>query len=225
MRVLIVEKDEITANYLSNIVHCADHEVVGVAKLISEANILLKQNVDVVFLAINLEGKDSGIDLATILNKSQIPFIYITSNIDAGIIAEAVSTNPSGYFTKPVNQRDIIVALALIASRVTLAITDIIFKTVQGENKIPLKDVLYITSDNVHIQLHTHLEKYTQRCTLKSFELLNQAENLVRIHRSYIVNVNKISKIENGFAIINKMKIPIARAHKKSMETYFLTRT
>lgn len=155
------------------------------------------------------------------LNKSQTPFIYISGNNHTGLLADAVRTNPSGYFTKPVNQHDIVVALALIASRINSKTSDIIFKTVMGEKIIPMKDVLYVMSDNVHIHLHTHQKKYSQRCTLKSFEILNQAENLVRIHRSYIVNVNKISKLEEGFAVINNNKIPIARAHKKRIESFF----
>jgi len=221
MNVLIVEPDVIAAHYLSNIVSYTGNKTIGVAKNIKEANVFITQLPDVVFLAINLADDDSGVDLAATLNIKQIPFIYITNDINESIIAKAVNTNPSGYYNKPVNQRDIVVALALMAMRIKISITDITFKTIHGERNIPMKDVLYIMSDNVHIQLHTQHKQYSQRCTLKSFEILNQAENLMRIHRSYIVNVNKISKIEDGFALINNNKIPIARAHKKRIEAYF----
>ncbi|MDR0830515.1 MAG: LytTR family transcriptional regulator DNA-binding domain-containing protein [Prevotellaceae bacterium] len=62
-------------------------------------------------------------------------------------------------------------------------------------NVIPLDDVLFLSSDGDYVLIHTETSKFLKEQTMKYFET-HLPENFIRIHRSFIVNSQKISRVE-----------------------------
>jgi len=62
---------------------------------------------------------------------------------------------------------------------------------------IPIEDIIYIQSDGDYVQLITHEGKFLKEQTMKFFEINLPEKSFVRIHRSYIVNVGHIVRIES----------------------------
>jgi DNA-binding LytR/AlgR family response regulator len=62
---------------------------------------------------------------------------------------------------------------------------------------IPIQEILYIQSDGDYVQLITHEGKYLKEQTMKFFYMNLPEKSFVRIHRSYIVNVGHIVRIES----------------------------
>jgi transcriptional regulator with GAF, ATPase, and Fis domain/AmiR/NasT family two-component response regulator len=111
-KILIVEDQFIEANDLRLTLEAAGHKVCGIAKSYDHALLLLERDrPDIVLLDIFLKGKLTGLDLAVILSKENIPFIYLSANSNPSTLEAAKATRPYGFLVKPFREKDILVAL------------------------------------------------------------------------------------------------------------------
>ena len=62
---------------------------------------------------------------------------------------------------------------------------------------IPIQEIIYIQSDGDYVQIITHEGKYLKEQTMKFFEMNLPRKSFVRIHRSYIVNIEHLARIES----------------------------
>ena len=74
-------------------------------------------------------------------------------------------------------------------------LTRIAVKDRQQIHVIPVGDIDYFEADGDYVKLHTAKKSFLKERTMKYFEE-NLPKHFIRIHRSYIVNVNEVSKIE-----------------------------
>lgn len=90
------------------------------------------------------------------------------------------------------------------------------FITVRADRKnhqIKLDDILYLESLSDYVKLHFNDETLTTRETISSFEE-SLPETFIRIHRSYIVNQNHITKFNSTSVKIDETELPISRTYK-----------
>jgi two-component system, LytTR family, response regulator len=78
-------------------------------------------------------------------------------------------------------------------------------------HKIALRDILYLKSDEHLVLVVTDDKKYTLTTSLKVCENQLPSTSFKRVHRSYIVNVAKIDKLNRSEIIINDQVIPLTR--------------
>ena len=118
LRVLIVEDEPVIAENISMYLDNADFEVSGIAYDSEEAFEQLKNNTpDAAILDVNLESKEDGIDIASLINKKyQFPFLFLTSYSDKETLQRAKGVNPSGYIVKPFNERTLLASLEIAIS-------------------------------------------------------------------------------------------------------------
>ncbi|MDR1585763.1 MAG: LytTR family transcriptional regulator DNA-binding domain-containing protein [Prevotellaceae bacterium] len=76
------------------------------------------------------------------------------------------------------------------------ALERIVVRVGQKIHVILLPDILYLQSDGDYVQIHTPKGRYLKEQTMKYFELHLPVRLFVRVHRSFIVNVEHISRIE-----------------------------
>lgn len=116
--ILIVEDQFIEANNLRLVLEKAEHRICGIAKSVDQAlEILEEQQPDIVLLDIYLKGDRTGIDLANIIAKRNLPFIYLSANSNQTTLDEAKATNPYGFLVKPFREKDILAALDIASTR------------------------------------------------------------------------------------------------------------
>ena len=118
LNILIVEDQFLEAENLSIILKNAGHAVLGIAKSVDQAISLLKKcNPDIVLVDIVLKGDLSGIDLAHILDKKNIPFIFLSANSNATTFERAIATKPYGFLVKPFREKELLLALSIAVYR------------------------------------------------------------------------------------------------------------
>jgi DNA-binding NtrC family response regulator len=111
-RIMIVEDQFIEANNLKHNLLGAGYEVCSIARSVPIAlTILEKEMPDLVLLDIFLQGPQTGIDLARILEKKNIPFVYLSANSNKDVLDAAKSTKPYGFLVKPFRKNDVLVML------------------------------------------------------------------------------------------------------------------
>jgi len=108
-KVLVVEDEKIIARDIESTLKRIGHESAGsVAKGEEAVSLAGKLNPDLILMDITLKGDMDGIEAAKIINETLgIPVIYITAHQDEDTIEKTKETNPYGYITKPLDDRDL----------------------------------------------------------------------------------------------------------------------
>ncbi len=219
--ILILEDELIIADNLRSNLIDMGYEVHEPCLSYEELRSVLSQTKpSMVLVDINLEADKSGFDVAKILNKEGIPFIFLTSYSDQGTIEKASIYNPDGYITKPYNPDTIRSTIEIsLAKRKRKSENKIIRITHKGLNvTIDSNDILFVKSENVYIEIVTGEEKYLVRSTLaKIKEKLNSC-NFQQTPRGYILNMKNVEAYKNDTITIGEFKIPVSRKYRSNIK-------
>jgi DNA-binding LytR/AlgR family response regulator len=90
--------------------------------------------------------------------------------------------------------------------------------------KIALQDILYLEADNNYVQLHTPERKFALRVSLGQLLEKIQFKKLIRIHRSYAVNIDRMSSFSDGEVCIGKVSLPLGRNYREEFLNKFYFR-
>jgi len=116
-RILIVEDEVLIANFIFKLLQKEGYSNLEIANDVQTAQ--LKFNTflpDIILMDINLEGPNTGIELAKRKNQEG-KIIYLTAQNDSETIKKAIATNPETYLTKPIKNSDILAAIQLAINK------------------------------------------------------------------------------------------------------------
>ncbi len=233
MNILIVEDDYIAAQTLSNVIIDLGYNALGPVAYYSEAIQLINETKpDIAILDIELRGLKSGLDLAKTINSDyNFPFIFLTLSTDKDLYRRIIYTQPFAILTKPFNIDELYATLELThfnnTKKKNITTSDLIsnptsnqfiyIKKGQSYIRLNLEEIVYVKSDNVYIDIVTTTNQtYVTRTSLDQF-ISQLNTSFIRIHRSYIVNVKLITKIESDYALVNTKNIPIGKKFKPEL--------
>jgi two-component system response regulator LytT len=168
---------------------------------------------DLILLDIRMKDEKEGIEIAEEINRSfKIPFVFITAHSDKEIIRQALATNPLGYLTKPFKQMDVY-AVVLLAETQQEKNTEhfLVFKNGYETVRISCSTILYAQSDDNYIHIFTTDKKYTIRNTLEWFRENTPSAFFHQSHRSFVVNITKITKTTSKSVFVDTVEIPVSR--------------
>lgn len=177
---------------------------------------------DLVLLDLHLQQPKEGLEIARHLDeKGNPPYIFITANADILVVQEAIQTKAAGYITKPIKKADLF-ANVQIALKTTMkpALAFIMVKENNENIKVNLDDILYIESNSNYITIVTKHKKIITRQSLEWAELELSKNQFIRVHRSYIINLNAIDKMNGKSLFINQFEIPISRTYSSKIGEY-----
>jgi DNA-binding LytR/AlgR family response regulator len=181
----------------------------------SDALVFMQDNIaDVYFLDINMP-EISGLTLAKIINKkSKIIFTtaYREYAVD-GFKLEAVD-----YLLKPIAYDRFLEAIKKVdpTDKVEIISTFMFVRSERKMVKVDFEDIFYVESLSDYVKIITTDKTIITRETITNLEeKLNK--NFIRIHRSFIVPINKINSYTNETIEINKKALPISRSYKESV--------
>jgi DNA-binding LytR/AlgR family response regulator len=208
-KILIVEDDVIIAEFIKDILEENNFDNVIIANDYESA-ITQMQNFcpDLILMDINLNGLNSGIELAEKKNENA-KVIFLTGQNDHGLMSKALTTSPESYLTKPIKKNDLIAAiqLSILKNKPSYVVIKDGSKTI----KIDLNEILFAKSENIYVDIQTTTKKYTIRKSLDTFLKELNNSNFIKIHRSYIINTTKITSKKTTSVFIEKYEIPISR--------------
>ncbi len=80
-----------------------------------------------------------------------------------------------------------------------------------------LKDILWIEASDIYALICTAAGKHLLNASLKVVEEKFPSSKFIRVHRSYIINLDKIEAIEEDHLIINNNRIPIGKTYRDKL--------
>lgn len=189
---------------------------------------------DIVFLDIQMPGM-TGIELARFIPTETIT-IFITAYDHYAI--EGIKANAVDYLLKPVSYADFLTSAqramtiheqrtghAPVADEQTHIIVRSDYKLIQ----LPVKDILFIEGVKDYVKIYTSADNMQKPViTLMNMKSLEQKlpSYFMRVHRSYIVNLNNINAIERGSRIVfGEHYIPVGDTYRAAFNAYLASRT
>lgn len=172
---------------------------------------------DLVFLDIEMPEID-GITLAKKLRKlnADVPIIFLTSHIEYALVGYEV--NALRYLTKPVDPNKLRDVLSVVMERMRQQ-RILWIKTDMGEQKLLVKDILFMEAQNQNILIYTTKDAYCVRYNLSDYEKELVQDGFFRIHRGYLVSLSRIKSIGRGeITLNNNTVLPVSRTKEKNLK-------
>jgi len=222
-RCLVVDDNKIASLLLQQLLEqIPDMKIVGICDNAIDAGIFLTNNkIDLLFLDIEMPGM-TGIELLKSL--SERPLTILTS-ANTGYAIEAFELNVVDYIVKPVQLPRLLTAvrraMELIQQEnvfINNIEQDYIFiKDGKAIRKILFSDIYFIEAKGDYVKLHFHDKYYVIHATLKILEEKLSPKKFIRIHRSFIVAVEKIDYIEDNVVFLNTIPVPLSEFYKSRL--------
>lgn len=222
IRCIIVDDDELSRNIMEDLVK--ENEELELVKTCSDAieafNVLKSEEIDLIFLDVDMP-KMTGIDLLKSLEV--IPqVILITAHSE--FAAQSYEYNVTDFIVKPISHARFITAVEkakknLLKPSISggTSVQTIFIKTDSRLVQVYTKNILYIEALGNYVNVYTTNGKYIVLSTMKDIESRLSVPDFMRVHRSFIVRVDKIESIEDNFIHINQKNIPIGKNYKDDL--------
>lgn len=234
--VLIVEDEVIIARDLAQTLTKLGYNVVGhCVKGEDSITMVEEKTPDIVLMDIMLKGEMTGIDAAKEIKKRfEVPIVYLTAYSDEDSIGRANTSGPSGYLVKPFKANDLRATIETALYRYNEEMklrkeNEMLYHLVNNKDskdilfvkssfqlvKVVMKDILYVEALKDYVTLHTIANKYIIRSTMKGIQEKLPTDTFVRVHRSFIVRIDKIISIGHTKVTLEYNKeVPVGGLYK-----------
>ena len=240
INVLVVEDESIVSKDIQYSLKKLGYNVVGVAATGEKAIELCRdKSPDIILMDIMLKGDINGIEASTIIKESyNIPVIFLTAYADENTLSKAKVTEPYAYIIKPFKEIDLHTSIEMAFYKHSkeleiLKERDMLYNIVENKEnkefifvksksrliKLNTKDIFFIEALKDYVVINTLNKRYTIHSTMKDIERKMPQDFFLRVHRSYIVRLDKIAQIEQPNLILeeNNKIIPIGGSYKEEL--------
>jgi DNA-binding LytR/AlgR family response regulator len=238
--VLVVEDESIVSKDIQYSLKKLGYNVVGVAATGQKAIELCGEKLpDIILMDIMLKGDINGIEASTRIKESyNIPVIFLTAYADENTLSKAKVTEPYAYIIKPFKEIDLHTSIEMAFYKHSkeleiLKERDMLYNIVENKEnkefifvksksrliKLNTKDIFFIEALKDYVVINTLNKRYTIHSTMKDIERKMPQDFFLRVHRSYIVRLDKIAQIEQPNLILeeNNKIIPIGGSYKEEL--------
>lgn len=176
---------------------------------------VLNGNADLLFLDIQMP-EIRGIEIMELI-KGTATKVIITSAYPEYAV-DGFNNDVIDYLLKPITFERFLIAAEKAKERIHNSLGScsghLMLRTEHRLHKTDLSSILYIEALGDYLIFFTTSGKIITLETMKNMELLLPPEHFLRIHRSFIVNLNVIEYLEKGKIVIGKQRLPIGETYK-----------
>ena len=249
INILIIEDEAVLAMDLTDLLEEEGYTVIGTANNGPRALRLHQQHrLDLALCDISIKGEWDGIQTVEyLLAHRPIPIIFLTALTDKATLERAMNTRPAAYLIKPITVPGLRAAVELALRNFVqpappptppppatppptngagpepiLRIDDAVFiKHKYQFVKIQLEAIDYLEADSAYTTLVTATHRYALRLTIGHVLTRLNFARLVRIHRSYAVNLGRVSTFNEREVCLPGLNLPLGRLYKPDFLRHF----
>lgn len=238
--ILVVEDESIVSKDIQMSLKKLGYNICGASATGEEAVYQAKEcNPDLILMDIMLKGKLNGIEAAHIIREEiDVPIIYLTAYADESTLSKAKITEPYGYIIKPFEEIDLHTSIEMALykhskEKEKKKEVDLIFSALEkGEKddilfvrsksslvKIKAVDIFFVEALKDYVSIFTPKAKFVIHSTMKDIEKKLPSGAFLRVHRSYILRLDKIASIEHSFVSMEGLEkqIPIGGNYREEL--------
>lgn len=225
IKALIIDDEEMARKALNRFCEKMDNiEVLGLFENGSEAlDFMSKNEIDLIFLDVEMPGI-SGLEMLDQI--SILPqVIMITSNSNYAF--DAYEYDVTDFLKKPITQPRFFKAIEKVESNLNRinqihqsSLAQEIYVKSEGKLvRLPYETISFFENVGDYIKVVSTIGNYIIHGTLKGLDAKLNYPRFLKVHRSFIINLDKVTDIEDNTILIGKSVIPISRAHKSILMT------
>lgn len=226
MNCIIIDDDKLSRRVIEEFINKTDElKLVGSFKNAIDAINTISKDVNIQLIFLDIEMPEmNGIDF---LNSMKVPLQVIIISSKEKYAIEAFNYDVTDYLLKPIAYSRFYKAVTKALKRQDQTKQDaddkgeIFIKKGSSLVRIKFDNILWVEALENYVILNTFNDRITIHFTMKAIEKKLPANKFTRIHRSFIVNVNKISVIQDNFVEIKSQNvtknIPIGKSFKDQL--------
>jgi two-component system LytT family response regulator len=255
IRTIIVDDETKSRRLLKNLLstYCENVEVVGEADSVQKGLTIIKeQNPDLVFLDIVLRN-DNGFDILKKIDSINFEIIFTTAHNEYAI--KAIRVSALDYLLKPLNVDELTRAVEKVSEKMINQSADktnepllnfienqkslnknvhkIGVPTLTGIDFIQMENIVFCKAEGNYTHITLKNKDIVVTRTLKEFEELLSDYNFLRVHRSYLINLDHILKYNRTYqlpnvrgdggsvTLSNNLEVPVSRVKRKTLLDLF----
>jgi DNA-binding LytR/AlgR family response regulator len=221
IRCLVVEDEppaqEVMRRYIES---CPQLELAGIAPdAFAAIDLLHSQEIGLIFLDINLP-RLSGLNFLKTLS-SPPPVIFTTAYPEYAV--EGFEADAVDYLVKPFSFERFLKAVNKAASRIHTPETEtdepcFIFRADRKTYRIRSKDIHYVEATGDYLKIFLDGKHMVIHETMKGFLDKAQPGKFLRVHKSFVVAVERIHYLEGNRISLGSVFIPVGRLYKEEVE-------
>jgi DNA-binding LytR/AlgR family response regulator len=223
---LIVEDEHLAAEVIRDYIRQVPGlKLAGICEDVMMANDLMnKQPVDLIFLDINLPGI-SGIEFIKSLNRN---YDVILTTAYHQYAVEGYSLNVVDYLLKPIEFSRFLKAINKVFEKRKNPVTKtedsprghrvFFFNTGRKQVKVPEDEIMYIESLKDYVKIHMVGRSIVTKYQIGQMHELLGSDGYLRVHKSYVVKLDKITAFNASEIEVSNFAVPIGRTYKEMVD-------
>ncbi len=219
---VILDDEPLAVDLLKSYIERTENLVVAFAgtNVFEAIQFIQKNTVDIVFLDVQMP-ELTGLQVLKIIGTGY-QVIFTTAYTEYAL--DGYEFDITDYLLKPITYERFLKGIEKTDKRLSIVSSSennnadefIFIKTDSKMVKVNLSDILFVEGLKDYISLHTTTEVLISLMTLKSLEAMLPARNFLRVHKSYIISLNKIDSVERNRIFIKEAVVPIGDTYKES---------
>jgi two-component system LytT family response regulator len=244
IRTLLVDDEELSRLTLSNFInkYTPEIQIEAEAENIKQAKqLILELKPDLVFLDVEMPFGNA-FDLLEELSEIDFQVVFVTAYSHYAL--KALNFSASYYLLKPIDIDELVAAVAKVKEHLNdkqhKLHTEILLQNIKNENSlqrlvlpmlegfevVKTKDIVLCRADGNYTEFYfTDGNKKIVSRNLKFFESLLQDHGFLRVHKSYLVNLNEVTAYQKGkgglLVLSNAMEVEVSPNKKQFIMDYF----
>lgn len=235
MNALLLDDEQPVLESLSGKLNlfCPEVNVVAQCTGVDEALVILtNEQVDVIFLDVNLNG-ESGFDLIERWQGEELPSLIFTTAHDEFAV-KAIKHAALDYLLKPIDAEELVKAIRKAGQKVSVDRQEVVSEAFQGAPKklvIPttegmhilnVKDIVRCESSSNYTTFYLSDKSHVLASkTMKEYENLLRPAGFERVHKSHLVNLEMISRYisaDGGYVLLKEgSTVPVSNRKKETL--------
>ena len=242
LNAILVEDEEISRQILRNYItkYCPNIQLLGEASNIEEGyKLIQKHELDLVFLDVEMP-YGNAFDLLEKIENRTFETIFVTAYDHYAM--DALNNQATYYLLKPISIDELIKAGSMVTEikEIENQLENTVLAPKKNSNNlsgkitipqqdgfevIDVNDILFCKADDNYTEIYFENTKKLVSKTLKHFQESLEEYTFARIHKSYLVNVNAITKYKKGkggsVILSNGKEVMVSSSQKANLLSYF----
>jgi DNA-binding LytR/AlgR family response regulator len=224
----IVVDDEALARMLieTHLLQVPDLELVCSCSSAIEASEYLRTNkIDLIFLDIQMPGLTGMEFLKSVVDPPKVIFTtayseFALDGYELNVIDYLLKPIVFDRFLKAANKAIRVLNLeSQVSEPATVSVGEksMVIKSSHQLVKIDMEDILYVEGLHKYVKIVTRQKNFTTLFGLTKMEHVLPNDKFYRCHRSFIINLGKVSLIDGNEAVIENVRVPVSRNNKEEL--------
>lgn len=232
IRCIAIDDEPLSLNLMERYIErIPELQLVGTAFTVTKAKELLeREKVDLIFLDIEMPGTN-GMEFAKTLFERYESLSIVFTTAYPQYALEGFRVDAVDYLLKPLDINDMKTAVEKVKRRMALntqtadddnADNYIFIKSSGRTHKLRISDIIYIKGLSEYVQICVRGESklFTTHESLKKLENNLSAERFMRIHKSFLINLNFLESADSESVTVNGIQLPIGQKYKVDFKQY-----